>query len=81
MLENIYEKSSHPELVLQFIPLKMLEMSCIHCYIASRILEKLCWKGILALLFYSFEFMTDFFNIFANFGKAFFRQLCLTAVS
>ena len=47
----------------------------------AEFLKNFAGRDILALLFYSFEFMTDFLNIFANFGKAFFRQLCLTAVS
>ena len=38
VFENIYEKSSHPEFILQSVSLKLLEMSWIHCRV-GRILK------------------------------------------
>ena len=39
-----YEKSSHPELALQSLSFRLLEISWIRCLVVTNLLEKLRWK-------------------------------------
>ena len=57
MFLTIYEKSSQPELILQSVFLKPLEMSLIH-YVISRILIKVTGRYFsVTLLVYCFDFI------------------------
>ena len=69
---TIDEKSSHPELILQFVFLKLWEMSLIH-YFISRILIKTYWNiffsNLAALLLWLH--LEILFEIFGTFGRHF----------